>query len=78
MKRSTWPGVYGLSSLEQETWKKRDRVRVVNNNKLKCLRFGHNFYFLKLVLMNSILPLNVGFGVIGLIFKECHIHGGMN
>ena len=47
----------------------------MNYNRLKCLRFGHGFYFPKLVFLNSILPLNIGFGAIGQIFKEYHIHG---
>ena len=49
----------------------------MNYNKLKCLRFSHGFYFSKLVFLNYILPLNISFGVIRLIFKECHIHGGV-
>ena len=46
----------------------------MNYNRLKCLRFGHGFYFSKLAFLNSILSLIIGFGVIELIFKECHIH----
>ena len=76
-KRSTWLGVYGFSSLERETWSRRDRIRVVNNNRLKYLKFGHGFCFPKLIFLNSILPLNIGFGVMRLIFKECHIYGGV-
>ena len=76
-KRSTWFSVHGFNHLEWETWSRRDRVIVVNNNRLKCLRFDHSFCFSKLVFLNSILPFNINFGVIGLIFKECHIYGGV-
>ena len=41
------------------------------------MKFDHGFCFPKLVFLNSILPLNIGFRVIELIFKECHIHGGV-
>ena len=37
-----------------------------------------SIYVQKLIFSKSILPLNISFGVKGLNFKECYIHGYVN
>ena len=48
----------------------------LGNMRLKCSNVvGYDFCFPKLIFLSGVLPLNIRFRIIRLIFKKCYIHG---